>query len=105
MPTTHVPGKYCCGLRLGERIYFSGDTRFDSDMIMTNGSDVEAIFHEVEFSGGIVHTMLDDLLTLPREIREKTWLMHYDDSFVDHAERAREAGFRWAESHTPYHFS
>ena len=105
IPTQHVVDKYCCGLKLDRRVYFSGDTNYDSEMILKNGQDAEVIYHEVEFSGGIVHTLLDDLITLPREIREKTWLMHYSDDYADHVDRACDAGFRWAESHTPYLFS
>ncbi|HAA78332.1 TPA: MBL fold metallo-hydrolase [Candidatus Latescibacteria bacterium] len=105
IPTKHVPDKYCCGFRLNDRIYFSGDTVFDRAMILANGKDSEIIYHEVEFGGGIVHTLLDDLLSLPEEIREKTWLMHYDDAYAAHEARAVKAGFQWARSHTPYEFA
>lgn len=104
VPTDHVPGRFCCGMMLDGRIYFSGDTTFDRDMILKHGTDAEVVFHEVEFAGGIVHTLLDDLITLPAEIREKTWLTHYSDDFGDHEQRALDAGFRWATSHTPYTF-
>ena len=102
VPTQHVPEKYCCGFRLDDRIYYSGDTTFDADMVLEHGSDAEVIFHEVEFAGGIVHTKLDDLLTLPPEIRQKTLLMHYSDDYLEHDSRATEAGFTWAMSHQPY---
>jgi ribonuclease BN (tRNA processing enzyme) len=105
VPTVHVPDKYCCGLRIDNRVYFSGDTRFDEEMILANAVDAEVMFHEVEFAGGFVHTLLDELITLPREIREKTWLMHYADDYTDHVERAEDAGLRWAKTHTPHLFS
>jgi ribonuclease BN (tRNA processing enzyme) len=104
IPTNHIPGKFCCGLQLNERVYYSGDTQFDRDMILANGSDAETIFHDVQFSPEGVHTPLDDLLTLPPEIRQKTWLMHYSDDYEAHRQRASDAGFRWAISHSPHIF-
>jgi len=107
IPTNHVQNKFCCGLLLGNKVYYSGDTQFDRNMILANGShsDVEAIFHDVQFFQAGVHTPMDDLLTLPPEIRQKTWLMHYSDDYEQHTRRASDAGFRWAKSHSPYIFS
>jgi ribonuclease BN (tRNA processing enzyme) len=105
VPTLHVEDKFCCGFRIDDRIYYSGDTRFDSETIITNGSDVETIFHDVQFFPEGVHAPLDDLLSLPDEIIKKIILMHYPDDYETHIERARNAGFRWAERHTPYTFS
>jgi hypothetical protein len=41
------------------------------------------IFHDCQFYTGGVHTSLDELITLPEEIRRKTYLVHYGDNFKD----------------------
>ena len=104
VPTLHVEDKFCCGFRIDDRIYYSGDTRFDSNTIITNGSDVETIFQDVQFLPDGVHAPLDDLLSLPAEIIKKIILMHYPDDYETQIDRAANAGFRWAERHTPYSF-
>ena len=105
IPTVHVPDKFCCGLLLNEQVYFSGDTQFDETTVLTYGKDAETIFHEVQFFPGGVHTPLDELVTLPADIRKKTWLMHYSDDYETHTRRIQDAGFQWAESHSPYLFT
>ena len=105
VPTLHVEDKYCCGFRVDQRVYYSGDTRFDRETIVEHGSAVDTIFHDVQFFPGGVHAPLDDLLTLPEAIRKKTILMHYPDDYETHVERARDGGFRWADRHTPYLFT
>ena len=71
VPTQHVSDKFCCGLVIDDRIWFSGDTRFDRDMAIEHGSRAEVIFHEVQFFEGGIHTGLSELSTLPESIRNK----------------------------------
>jgi len=104
VPTFHVPDKFCCGLKINDRIYFSGDTRFTPEMVERYGSDAEIIYHDCQFFTGGIHTSLDELATLPENLRHKTWLMHYGDTYAEHKEKARQAGFRWAKQHTVYTF-
>ncbi len=104
VPTHHVTDKFCCGLVIDGRIYFSGDTRFDKDMVIERGSKAEAIFHEVQFFEGGIHTALTELETLPDDIRHKTALMHYGDEWTLHQDAAKRAGFSWAERHKNYSY-
>lgn len=104
VPTFHVKDKFCCGLVVGESIYFSGDTRLDAEMVIEHGTTAETIFHEVQFFVGGIHTALSELATLPEEIRKKTWLMHYSDEWTKYTTEAEDLGFRWAKSHEPYRF-
>lgn len=39
------------------------------------------MFHDVQFCPGAVHAPLNDLKTLPAEIKAKMWLMHYADNW------------------------
>ena len=71
VPTQHVSDKFCCGLVIDDRIWFSGDTRFDRDMAIEHGSRAEVIFHEVQFFEGGIHTGLSELSTLPESIRKQ----------------------------------
>jgi hypothetical protein len=49
---------------------------------------VEVIFHDCQFYTGGVHTSLDELITLPEEIRRKTYLVHYGDNFKDFIQKS-----------------
>ena len=47
---------------------------------LVNERDCEVILHECQPQGpGEVHTTLDEPLSLPQEIQERTYLMHYSD--------------------------
>ena len=102
--TLHVPGRFCCGLIIDDRVLFSGDTQFAPGKIDRCGVDAEAIYHDCQFHTGGIHASLDELAALPEGIRRKTYLMHYGDDFENHLKRAEELGFRWARQHTVYTF-
>lgn len=101
--TMHIPSNaeswrdsaYSVGIVIDNRVVFSGDTRFDRDFVTTVGAapTIETIFHDVQFFPGGVHAPLDDLATLPRELRRKMTLMHYGDNWSDKAEQVAELGF------------
>ncbi len=105
IPTFHVPKKFCCGLMIDNRILFSGDTQFMPSMLRGYGSTAEAIFHDCQFFKGGIHASLDELATLPKEIRKKIYLMHYPDDHGNFRSQAKKAGVRWAEQHKVYKFS
>jgi ribonuclease BN (tRNA processing enzyme) len=86
---------YSTGLIVDRRFLFTGDTRFDREMIEDINAKfpIEVIFHDVQFFPGGVHAFFDDLCTLPDEIRAKTWLMHYPDNFETFTDRIIERGF------------
>ena len=104
VPTNHVPNRFCCGLTIDNRIFFSGDTQFDPDMVATHGHPAEYIFHDSQFFTGGIHASLEELGTLPKSLREKTALMHLPDNYVDHIESAQEQGFTFAKQHEKYFF-
>jgi ribonuclease BN (tRNA processing enzyme) len=85
--TKHVPDSatgwqdsfWSCGLRIDERVLFTGDTRFDPEIIERYGKGCEVIFHDSQSFPGGVHASYDQLKTLSDEVRAKMLLMHLDD--------------------------
>ena len=84
------------GLIIDDRIFFSGDTQFDADLVPAFDSKFgfETIFHDVQFFTGGVHASLDEVASLPDAARRRTFLMHYPDAYVDHVAAVKELGFR-----------
>jgi ribonuclease BN (tRNA processing enzyme) len=68
-----------------ESVFFSGDTRFDWPAYEPMMSAAKTCFHDVQLvSNGDdegVHATLDELRTLPAEIKKRTVLYHYGDSW------------------------
>jgi len=86
--TKHIPEQANCwdasfvsyGLCIDDRVFYSGDTRFDADLIDIY-KDCEIMFHDDQFFPGAVHTPLADLKTLPDDIKKKMFLIHYADNY------------------------
>ncbi|MNM72036.1 ribonuclease Z [compost metagenome] len=80
--TPHIEGKKSYSLYLNGEIFYSADMKFQPELLkqLTSERGCRKIFHEVQLIGqGIVHTTLDELLSLPSEIRSQISLMHYGD--------------------------
>ena len=95
------------GIIVDKRILFSGDTRFDPEMITDIDSlfDIEIIFHDVQFFSGGIHAPFSELKTLPEHIRAKTMLMHYPDNYLDYRDQVLQAGFMgFIKEHHYYDF-
>lgn len=71
------------GLLIDNRIFVSGDTRFDSDLIDMYSHRAEVMYHDCQFFPGGVHAPLADLQTLPDAIKAKMYLIHYGDNWRD----------------------
>jgi hydroxyacylglutathione hydrolase len=69
------------GLFVDNRILISGDTKFDRSMFDLYSDRAEIIFHDVSFDPNPVHASLEQLKTLPKEIKDKIYLMHYGDNW------------------------
>ncbi|MDA0747691.1 MAG: ribonuclease Z, partial [bacterium] len=104
VPTFHVPEKFCCGLKINNHIFFSGDTQYDPDMVTRHGTEADIIFHDCQFAPGGIHANLDELASLPESLRSKTWLMHYPDDATQYEQKAGSLGFQWTRQHTVYTF-
>lgn len=82
IPTKHIPGKSSYSLYLNGNIFYSSDMVFDPALLshLINTRGCKTIFHECQFQGpGVVHTTLQELLSLPVEIQQYIYLMHYGD--------------------------
>ncbi|MFC2171038.1 MBL fold metallo-hydrolase [Acidobacteriota bacterium] len=69
------------GLMIDDRVFVSGDTRFDPDLVDMYVDKAEVMFHDVQFFPGAVHAPLEDLKTLPVKAKEKMYLTHYADNW------------------------
>ncbi len=71
----------------GETVFYSGDTRFDPDGLGKRMAAANLCFHEVQLEDHAdpVHATLSQLRTLPAEVRGKTYLYHYGDTWTDEA--------------------
>ena len=89
--TMHIPGDvpswresaWSCGVILNDKILFSGDTRFDPELItwLEKQFKIDYIFHDCQAFTGGVHAALSELETFPAATKEKMYLCHYSDNF------------------------
>lgn len=111
--TRHIPDMcatwensfWSCGVLIDNRVLFTSDTQFDLDLIMTMEElyHPEAVFHDCQLYPGGVHAFIDEVATLPAEIKAKTWLMHYGDNFEQYTDKVKEYGFLgYARQHLFY---
>ena len=104
MRTNHVPDSsmswqtafYSVGALIDDRVFISGDTMFDRELIEVFGSSAELIFHDCQdFTGG-VHASFEELRGLPLHLKEKMFLYHLPDG-IDKKFHPEEDGFLgWA---------
>lgn len=88
----------CFGLMAninGKNVYLTADSQFCPSQIMDFYNMADVIFHDCEifpFKSG-VHANYMDLKTLPKEIKEKMWLVHYQEMERPDAEGDGFKGF------------
>lgn len=101
--TRHIPGKDSYSLYLNDRIFYSADMVFDPELLhkLVSERDCERILHECQLQGpGEVHTTLQELLTLPEHIQQRTYLMHYSDDATKFV--GNTGAMRFIEQHKIY---
>ncbi len=69
------------GLMIDDRVFFSGDTKFDADLVEHYAPRAEVFFHDTAFVANAVHASIDELRTLDAAIRERMYLVHYGDTY------------------------
>lgn len=86
---------YSVGLVIDDRILFTGDTRFDPELLESYDArfNFEYIFHDVQFFTGGIHASLDEISTLPASLKSRMILMHYPDGYRSHERRVKDEGF------------
>ncbi|MES2766665.1 MAG: MBL fold metallo-hydrolase [Bacteroidota bacterium] len=83
------------GLMIDGRVFISGDTKFDRDLIDQYAESSEVMFHDTSFFPNPVHASLEELRTLSKKVKKKMYLMHYSDNWreqniIDFAGFAKE---------------
>jgi ribonuclease BN (tRNA processing enzyme) len=104
--TLHIPGKNSYSLFINETLFYSADMQFNSELLLEeiiNTRQCRYILHDCQLIGpGIVHTSLNQLLTLPESLQSIIYLMHYEDqmeSFI-----GRTGLMKFLEQHKTYNF-
>ncbi len=67
----------------GESVFFSGDTRFDFDSYRERMTAAKMNFHDTQLDDdpAPVHALLSELRTMPDDVKKKTYLYHYGDTW------------------------
>jgi glyoxylase-like metal-dependent hydrolase (beta-lactamase superfamily II) len=104
MRTNHVPDNsadwrtafYSVGVLVDDRVFITGDTMFDRDLVEEFGARADVIFHDCQdFTGG-VHASYEELRALPPHLREKTILYHLTDNARGKFEPGKDGFAGWA---------
>jgi ribonuclease BN (tRNA processing enzyme) len=76
-------GLYITDRKGGGAVFFSGDTRFDYPAYARLLQEAKLNFHDVQLfdQDAPVHALIDELRTMPPEVKRKTILYHYGDSW------------------------
>ncbi|TAE27891.1 MAG: MBL fold metallo-hydrolase [Candidatus Kapaibacterium sp.] len=85
--TNHLPkqpfpwqqGFVTYGVFIDDRVFFSGDTVFDTELIEMYATRSQYMFHDCSFMPNPVHASLPELRTLADDIKKKMFLVHYPD--------------------------
>lgn len=79
----------------GKTIFLTTDTKFSPQRLGPYLEDADLIFHDCEISSEAsgVHASFEELLTLPKAIRKKIWLYHYDDGALPDPAQGGFRGF------------
>lgn len=93
--TRHVKGMKSYGLCF-ENILFTGDTQYDPELINQYIDKCDIMFHDCDFVKNPVHTYFEDLLNIPKNKREKIYLMHYSDIYPEYIDVVEKEGFKMA---------
>ncbi|MDA3851238.1 MAG: MBL fold metallo-hydrolase [Spirochaetaceae bacterium] len=73
------------GVLIDDKIFFSSDTKFDRELLddFLQKFPVEYIFHDCQLYTGGVHSSIQELSKLPKDIKSKMILCHYGDNVDD----------------------
>lgn len=103
LQTLHVPGKDSYSLYINDSVFYSADVVFQPGLLieLAYNRGCRCILHDCQLEGtGHVHATLEELRTLPDDIRPLIRLMHYGDEKPDYVGRTGEMSF--VEQHVLY---
>lgn len=89
LPTRHIEHKASFSFLFNRRFFYSADMQFDRELLeRLIQQGVTTIFHDCQLeSPGVVHASLEELMTLPENIQQKVWLMHYGDRIGEYIDK------------------
>lgn len=102
VPTMHVRGMQSYGLHFN-RTFYTDDTIFNPSQLYQMAANSDLIIHDCTFKENPVHTYYESLLSLPLELRQKIYLIHYNDKSEAMRARMPQHGLRCAEKHMCLH--
>ena len=112
--THHVPSddefteKASYSFLLDNRVFWSADMLFDKDLIVNieKAHNMKRYFHDCQlfYHPDGVHASLQELETLPEEIKNKVIVMHYGDNIKDFEDRILSNGFTIARQFDKFQF-
>lgn len=84
--TEHIPNKDSYSILFNDTFFYSADMTFNPQLLQQLVNDgVQTIYHDCQLeSPGVVHTSLEELLSLPDQLQQKIKLMHYGDTIGDY---------------------
>jgi len=94
IPVKHVPAFPSFGLYFKhpkKRVFFSADAIFDANLIEKMAAISDIIIYDTQLFTGGVHASLEELQTLPKEMKKKIFCHHYGNNF----RQFRPAPMRW----------
>lgn len=95
----HIPGSYGYFFYGKDgALFFSGDASAVNPRCVEElkSGAIDRVYHEVTASGSPIHTHIDKLKAcFPAELREKVFLMHFENEAL--RQKCREEGFRTVE--------
>jgi hypothetical protein len=80
----------------------SSDIQFDESLLRSVNETATLLFHDCGLDKSQVHTSIDELLSLPREIQEKIWIMHYPDHLEEYMKTNDMGRLNIVEQHKRY---
>ena len=90
-------GLHITELSTGYQALITSDTQFAPDQLKARSEIVDIIYHDCETTPGFksgVHAHIEDLATLPLEVKEKMLLCHYGDNIDNWVDFIKQEGFR-----------
>lgn len=100
--TVHVMNGFCLAPCHGlffrannTQVYFTADTQFCPELLMRFYTEADIIFHDCEITAkhSGVHAHFTQLVSLPKDIKKKMWLYHYNPGHIPDAQEHGFAGF------------
>ncbi|MFC5453193.1 MBL fold metallo-hydrolase [Paenibacillus aestuarii] len=81
--TLHIQDKISYSFFINNKTFYSADVRFNEQLLLqvVHERGCHTILHDCQLTGhGAVHATLAELLTLPADVQQRIYLMHYDDT-------------------------